>query len=85
MGIIVNKSLENFKIEGILEKLKITSESRDELIRLDKSVMFGGSLVEDRGFILYISFFNFVFSIRILDNTVMIIFRDVLETFGIDK
>lgn len=85
MGIIVNKLLENFKIEGILEKLKIMSELCDELICLDKLVMFGGLLVEDCGFILYILFFNFVFSICILDNTVMIIFRDVLEMFGIDK
>lgn len=36
MGIIVNKPLENLKIEGILEKLKITPEPRDESIRLDK-------------------------------------------------
>ena len=39
MGIIVNKPLENLKIEGILEKLKITPEPRDESIRLDKPVM----------------------------------------------
>src|SRR5699024_12775748 len=41
MGIIVNKPLENLKIEGILEKLKITPEPRDESIRLDKPVMLG--------------------------------------------
>lgn len=53
MGIIVNKPLENLKIEGILEKLKITPEPRDESIRLDKPVMLGGPLAEDRGFILH--------------------------------
>ena len=42
------------KIEGILEKLKITPEPRDESIRLDKPVMLGGPLAEDRGFILHI-------------------------------
>ena len=47
MGIIVNKPLENLKIEGILEKLKITPEPRDESIRLDKPVMLGGPLAED--------------------------------------
>lgn len=41
MGIIINKPLENLKIEGILEKLKITPEPRDESIRLDKPVMLG--------------------------------------------
>lgn len=53
MGIIINKPLENLKIEGILEKLKITPEPRDESIRLDKPVMLGGPLAEDRGFILH--------------------------------
>ena len=53
MGIIVNKPLENLQIEGILEKLKITPEERDPAIRLDKPVMLGGPLAEDRGFILH--------------------------------
>lgn len=85
MGIIVNKLLENFKIEGILEKLKITPEPRDELICLDKLVMLGGLLAEDCGFILHTLLFNFAFSICILDNTVMTTFCDVLETLGTDK
>lgn len=79
MGIIVNKPLENLKIEGILEKLKITPEPRDESIRLDKPVMLGGPLAEDRGFILHTPPSNFASSIRISDNTVMTTSRDVLE------
>ena len=85
MGIIVNKPLENLKIEGILEKLKITPEPRDESIRLDKPVMLGGPLAEDRGFILHTPPSNFASSIRISDNTVMTTSRDVLETLGTDK
>lgn len=76
MGIIVNKPLENLKIEGILEKLKITPEPRDESIRLDKPVMLGGPLAEDRGFILHTPPSNFASSIRISDNTVMTTSRD---------
>lgn len=85
MGIIINKPLENLKIEGILEKLKITPEPRDESIRLDKPVMLGGPLAEDRGFILHTPPSNFTSSIRISDNTVMTTSRDVLETLGTDK
>ena len=61
MGIIVNKPLEKSQIEGILEKLKITPEPRDESIRLDKPVMLGGPLAEDRGFILHTPPFQFCF------------------------
>ena len=73
MGIIVNKPL------------KITPEPRDESIRLDKPVMLGGPLAEDRGFILHTPPSNFASSIRISDNTVMTTSRDVLETLGTDK
>ncbi|WP_176138834.1 YqgE/AlgH family protein, partial [Salmonella enterica] len=71
MGIIVNKPLENLQIEGILEKLKITPEPRDSSIRLDKAVMLGGPLAEDRGFILHTPPSRFASSIRISDNTVI--------------
>ncbi len=74
------------KIEGILEKLKITPEPRDESIRLDKTgYALGGPLAEDRGFILHTPPSNFASSIRISDNTVMTTSRDVLETLGTDK
>jgi putative transcriptional regulator len=49
MGIIINKPLENLQVEGILEKLKIEAEERLPEIRLDKPVMLGGPLAEDRG------------------------------------
>ena len=82
MGIIVNKPLENLQIEGILEKLKITPEARDPAIRLDKPVMLGGPLAEDRGFILHTPPSRFASSIRISDNTIITTSRDVLETLG---
>lgn len=82
MGIIINKPMENLKVEGILEKLKITPEPRDPSIRLDKPVMVGGPLAEDRGFILHTSPSSFASSIRISDNTVITTSRDVLETLG---
>jgi putative transcriptional regulator len=81
MGIIINKPLENLQVEGILEKLKITAEERLPEIRLDKPVMLGGPLAEDRGFILHTPP-AFSSSIRISDNTVITTSRDVLETLG---
>lgn len=85
MGLIINKPLENLQIEGILEKLKITPEPRDPAIRLDKPVMLGGPLAEDRGFILHTPPSRFASSIRISDNTVVTTSRDVLETIGTPK
>ena len=81
MGIIINKPLENLQVEGILEKLKISAEARLPEIRLDKPVMLGGPLAEDRGFILHTPP-EFSSSIRISDNTVITTSRDVLETLG---
>lgn len=85
MGIIINKPLENLQIEGILEKLKITPEPRDPAIRLDKPVMLGGPLAEDRGFILHTPPTSFSSSIRISDNTIVTTSRDVLETLGTER
>lgn len=68
-------------MEGILDKLKIPAEARLPEIRLDKPVMLGGPLAEDRGFILHTPPV-FSSSIRISDNTVVTTSRDVLETLG---
>ena len=84
MGIIINKPLENLQVEGILDKLKIPAEARLPEIRLDKPVMLGGPLAEDRGFILHTPPV-FSSSIRISDNTVVTTSRDVLETLGTDS
>lgn len=85
MGIIINKALENLQVEGILEKLKIAPEPRDPSIRLDKPVMLGGPLAEDRGFILHTPPASFSSSIRISDNTIVTTSRDVLETLGTER
>ncbi|MGJ8863510.1 YqgE/AlgH family protein, partial [Salmonella enterica subsp. enterica serovar Kentucky] len=61
--------------------LKIPAEARLPEIRLDKPVMLGGPLAEDRGFILHTPPV-FSSSIRISDNTVVTTSRDVLETLG---
>ncbi|NDJ56404.1 YqgE/AlgH family protein [Enterobacteriaceae bacterium 4M9] len=85
MGLIINKPLDSLTIEGVLEKLKITPENRDETIRLDKPVFVGGPLAEDRGFILHSPPNTFDSSICICDDTVITTSRDVLETLGTQK
>lgn len=85
MRIIINKPLDNLQIEGILEKLKITPDPRDPAIRLDKPVMLGGPLAEDRGFIVHTPPASFSSSIRISDNTIVTTSRDVLETLGTER
>src|SRR5690606_32653239 len=81
MGIIINKPLENLQVEGILDKLKIPAEAQLPEIRLDKPVMLGGPLAEDRGFLLHTPPV-FSSSIRISDHTVVTTSRDVLEALG---
>ncbi|WLI76718.1 YqgE/AlgH family protein [Kosakonia sp. H02] len=82
MGLIINKPLENLTVDGVLEKLKIQPTDRDPAIRLDKAVLLGGPLAEDRGFILHTPPAGFSSSIRVSDNTVVTTSRDVLETLG---
>jgi putative transcriptional regulator len=82
MGLVINKPLEQLTLGSLLEKLKITPEPRDEKIRLDKPVMYGGPLAEDRGFVLHTPQSNFGSSVAISAECMMTTSRDVLETLG---
>lgn len=82
MGLVINKPQEQLTLGSLLEKLKITPEPRDEKIRLDKSVMYGGPLAEDRGFVLHTPQTNFGSSVAISAVCMMTTSRDVLETLG---
>lgn len=82
MGLIINKPLHELTIEGMLQKLDIHPTTRDLDIRLDKAVLIGGPLADDRGFILHSPPDAFDSSIRICDDTVITTSRDVLETLG---
>ncbi len=82
MGLIINKPMEQFTVENILEKLKIAPTPRDNAIRLDKPVFSGGPLADDRGFILHTPHEGFASSISISDDTMITTSKDVLETLG---
>ncbi|QOI11177.1 YqgE/AlgH family protein [Blochmannia endosymbiont of Colobopsis nipponica] len=82
MGIVINKPVEKFTIENILNNLKITSTNRDPSITLDKPVFFGGPLADDRGFILHTPCKGFGSSVEISPQMMITTSKDVLETLG---
>lgn len=82
MGLVINRPMEQFTVETVLQKLKITPSPRDPAIRLDKPVLAGGPLAEDRGFILHSPRLGFGSSIPISADTMITTSKDVLETFG---
>lgn len=82
MGLVINKLVDDFTIENVLDKLDISPEPRDPAIRLDRPVFSGGPLADDRGFILHTPREGFGSSIRISDSTMITTSKDVLETLG---
>ena len=69
MGLVINKPVEQFTVENVLDKLKIMPVERDPAIRLDKPVFAGGPLADDRGFILHTPCEGFGSSISISEDT----------------
>ncbi|AVJ19187.1 YqgE/AlgH family protein [Serratia rhizosphaerae] len=82
MGLVINKPVEQFTVESVLDKLKIAPAERDPAISLDKPVYAGGPLADDRGFILHTPQPGFDASIQISPETMITTSRDVLETLG---
>ncbi|MBU3895234.1 YqgE/AlgH family protein [Serratia rhizosphaerae] len=82
MGLVINKPVEQFTVESVLDKLKIAPADRDPAISLDKPVYAGGPLADDRGFILHTPQPGFDASIQISPETMITTSRDVLETLG---
>lgn len=82
MGLVINKPVEQFTVESVLNKLKIMPTERDPAIRLDKPVFAGGPLADDRGFILHTPCEGFGSSISISEETMITTSKDVLETLG---
>ncbi|AKC60415.1 YqgE/AlgH family protein [Blochmannia endosymbiont of Camponotus (Colobopsis) obliquus] len=82
MGIIINKPVEKFTIENILNNLKIKPTNRDPSIKLDKPIFSGGPLADDRGFILHTPCKGFGSSIDISPHMMITTSKDVLETLG---
>ncbi|OMQ20849.1 YqgE/AlgH family protein [Serratia oryzae] len=82
MGLVINKPVEQFTVESVLSKLKIKPSPRDPAISLDKPVLAGGPLADDRGFILHSPHEGFASSIQISPQTMITTSKDVLETLG---
>lgn len=82
MGLVINKLVDDFTVENVLDKLEITPTPRDPAIRLDRPVFSGGPLADDRGFILHTPRPGFGSSIQISATTMITTSKDVLETLG---
>lgn len=82
MGLVINKPVEHFTVETVLDKLDIKPTPRDPAIDLDKPVFAGGPLADDRGFILHTPRKGFGSSIQISPATMITTSKDVLETLG---
>jgi putative transcriptional regulator len=82
MGLVINKPIEQFTVETVLKKLRIRPSPRNPAIRLDKPVLAGGPLAEDRGFILHTPQEGFNFSIPLSPDTMITTSKDVLKTLG---
>ncbi|WP_340611177.1 YqgE/AlgH family protein [Xenorhabdus bharatensis] len=82
MGLIINKPIAQVSIQGILKKLEISPEDRDDNINLNSPVMAGGPLSEEHGFILHTPLSGFSSSIQISDETMVTTSKDMLEALG---
>ncbi|XBC41020.1 MAG: YqgE/AlgH family protein [Buchnera aphidicola (Nurudea yanoniella)] len=79
MGVIINKPIKNLTIKEILKKLDINTSSNNSLNHLNKPVVIGGPISEDRGFILHSFKKKFISSIIISKNIFMTSSKDILE------
>ncbi|UDG81685.1 hypothetical protein GII40_00503 [Candidatus Profftia lariciata] len=82
MGLVINRTLEHLTIEMLLKTLKITPELNNINNILNKPIICGGPLSEDRGFVLHTPQSNFNSSITISTECMMTTSCDVLETLG---
>ncbi|WP_225639544.1 YqgE/AlgH family protein [Candidatus Profftia sp. (ex Adelges kitamiensis)] len=82
MGLVINKPIEQLTLAIFLQKLNIIPGLMDLKINLDKPVMYGGPLAEDRGFVLHTPQLYFNSSIEISSECMLTTSRDILETLG---
>jgi len=82
MGLVINKTVEEFSVATVLEKLDIYSSAASHSAPLDKPVFAGGPLADDRGFILHTPCPGFDSSVLISPTTMITTSKDVLESLG---
>lgn len=82
MGLVINKPVEKYTVETILNNLKIISPQRDPLVRLNNPVFLGGPLLDDRGFIVHTPKKGFGSSVNISSKAMVTTSKDILETLG---
>lgn len=82
MGIIINKPLEQYTINTVLNNLKIIPPNENLFTQLNDPIFSGGPLLNDRGFILHTSKKGFNSSTNISQTIMLTTSKDILETLG---
>ncbi|SQI35897.1 Uncharacterized ACR, COG1678 [Leminorella richardii] len=82
MGLIINKPVAELTVRGMLSQLNIDQAFKVYPEHLNRPVLDGGPLADDRGFILHTPKPGFSSSIQISDDVMITSSKDVLETLG---
>ena len=81
MGITLTRPSE-MTLEEMLAQIEITPEPRDPAIRLNRPVLAGGPIANDRGFVLHTPSDQFGASLQLTSDVMITTSRDILETLG---
>ncbi|OBU06050.1 YqgE/AlgH family protein [Morganella psychrotolerans] len=85
MGLVINKPIEQLSVGKILQKLKISPETRDDNQSLEKPVLIGGPVSEEHGFVLHSGDQEYAASTRLADDLFLTTSKDVLEALGTSR
>lgn len=84
MGIVINKPIEDFSVNTMLEKLEITISTTNDK-NLEKMVIAGGPVAEEHGFILHTPIPGFASSLHLNYHMMVTTSKDILETLGSEQ
>ncbi|CAL1329065.1 YqgE/AlgH family protein [Candidatus Providencia siddallii] len=85
MGLIINKSIENFSVSNMLKKLEIRISYNINIRNLEKPVIAGGPVAEEHGFILHTPITGFASSLHLNDEIMVTTSKDILELLGTEQ
>ncbi|CRK85907.1 UPF0301 protein YqgE [Candidatus Providencia siddallii] len=85
MGLVINKSIENFSVSTMLKKLEIRISYNINISNLEKPVIAGGPVAEEHGFILHTPVPGFASSLHLNDEVMVTTSKDILELLGSDQ
>lgn len=85
MGLVINKPIDDFSVDTMLKKLEITVSDKVNKRNLQRSVIAGGPVAEEHGFILHTPIRGFLSSLHLNDDVMVTTSKDILETLGSEQ